>query len=185
MEDKKIIEMFFERSEEAISRLYEKYGAYCRSIAKNILQSEEDAEECINDAFLTVWNSIPPQKPEKLGAYAGKITRNFALNKAKYNAAEKRGGGKYEEALSELEECIASKNDTESCIDKIVFKETVEAFLLSQPEEKRNIFIRRYWYLQSVSELSAAFGFSESKIKSLLMRMRSELRKKLEKEDFI
>lgn len=185
MEDKRIIELFFERSEEAISSLSEKYGAYCRSIARNILQNEEDAEECVNDSFLMVWNSIPPNSPERLGVYAGKITRNLALNKIKRNFAEKRGGGKTEEALSELEECIPSKNETESCVDEIVFKETVESFLLSQPKEKRNIFIRRYWYLCSVQELSKAYGISESKVKSVLFRMRKELRKKLEKEDFI
>ncbi|MBQ3561877.1 MAG: sigma-70 family RNA polymerase sigma factor [Oscillospiraceae bacterium] len=185
MEDRKITEMFLERSEEAVAALAEKHGGFCKKIAFNILKNSEDAEECVNDAFLMVWNSVPPNRPEHIGIYAGKIARNLALNRLKYKTAEKRGGKQEDIAFSELEECIAAAGGVERQIDEKLFLSAVNDFLLSQPKEKRNIFIRRYWYLCSVSELSESYGISESKVKSLLFRMRNQLRKKLEEEDFI
>ena len=185
LDDRKIIELFFERSEQAIIELSKKYGSVCSKVAFNILNNAQDTEECVNDAFLMVWNSVPPNRPEHIGVYAGKIARNLALNRLKYKTAEKRGGKQEDIAVSELEECIAAAGGVERQIDEKLFLSAVNDFLLSQPKEKRNIFIRRYWYLCSVSELSESYGISESKVKSLLFRMRNQLRKKLEEEDFI
>ncbi len=168
-----------------LEELSEKYGKACRTVAKNILHSDEDAEECFNDALLSLWNVSPEVFPEKPGAWLLRTVRNIAINRLKYLSAEKRGNGNAEIAISELEECISSGNETENCIDKIIFQKTVEDFLHGQPKEKRNIFIRRYWYLFSVSEIAKDYGMTESKVKSVLFRMRKELGKKLEKEELI
>ncbi len=182
MNDERIIGMFFERAEEALEEFSAKYGAYCRSIAKNILGNEEDAEECFSDTLLVLWNRIPPEKPKNLCAFAGRITRNFSLNRLKMNSAEKRGGGTKDSVLSELEECIPDKTSVEAQFDEDEFAAFINGFLLSQPETKRNIFIRRYWYLQSVSQIAESYGMGESKVKSILFRMRKQLKKELEKE---
>ena len=185
MEDERILALFFERKEEALSALSEKYGKICEKIAGNILKSGEEAEETVNSALLAVWNSVPPKRPEKIGAYFIKTARNLAFNRLEFLSAEKRGSGIAEVALSELEECISSGTSVEQKIDEAAFKIAVEDFLQNQPKEKRNIFILRYWYMCSVSEISKTYGIGESKVKSVLFRMRKELRKKLEKEDFI
>lgn len=182
MEDEKIIELFFARSEDAISALDEKYGAYCRTIAGNILKNSGDIEECLNDTYLKVWESVPPNSPEMLGAYAGRIARNLALNRIRYDSAEKRGSGAFEIALSEIEDCFPAENEAENLFDSLELTAAIEKFLCSQPKEKRNIFIRRYWYFYSVKDIAKAYGMSESKVKSMLFRMKNELRKALEKE---
>lgn len=171
--------------EETLRDLSEKYGRICKAIAKNILRSEEDAEEIFNDALLAFWNSAFSDFPENSGAWLCRTVRNMALNRLEYLSAEKRGGGTAEVALSELEECIPSEISVEQKIDESAFNSAVEDFLRSEPKDKRNIFIRRYWYLFSVSEIAETYGISESKVKSVLFRMRKELRKKLEKEDLI
>lgn len=182
LEDCKIIELFFERNEEAVSACKEKYGAYCLTIARNVLQNEEDAEECLSSACLALWNTIPPNSPEKLGAYIGRITHNIAINRFRKNVRKKRGGGEAEAAFSELEECIPEKNGVEEEIERAEITSVIEKFLYSNPPEKRNIFIRRYWYMYPVAEIAKAYGISESKTKSVLFRMRKELKKYLEKE---
>lgn len=182
MEDEKIIELFFARSEEAIAALEEKYGSYCRTITGNILKNREDAEECLNDTYLKVWDSVPPRKPEKLGAYTGRIAHNIAMNRMRYNFAEKRGNSEAETAFSEIEECFSGENETEKIFDSAEITAAIEKFLYSQQKEKRNIFIRRYWYFYSVKDIAKAYGMSESRLKSMLFRMRNELRKILEKE---
>lgn len=182
MEDDKIIGLYFERKEEAIAETERKYGAYCRGIAKNILQSEEDAEECFSSACLAVWNNIPPNSPEKLGAYIGRITHNIAVNRFRKDRRQKRGGGETEAVFYELEECIPEETDVEEEIEGAELTAAIEKFLYSNPPEKRNIFIRRYWYMYTVAEIADTYGISESKIKSMLFRMRKELKKYLEKE---
>ncbi len=184
MEDKRIIELFLSRSEEALSACEEKFGAYCRTIARNILRNDEDAEECVNDAYLAVWNLIPPNSPENLKAFAGRITHNIAMNCFRKKLTQKRGSGEIEIALSEFEECIHGKGSVEEEIETEELTKAIEKFLYSNPFEKRNIFIRRYWYMFSVSEIAKIYGMSESKIKSILFRMRKELKKQLEKEGF-
>lgn len=182
MEDYQIIALFGERSEKAITAVTEKYGSYCRYIANNILHNKEDVEECINDTYLCAWNSIPPNKPERLAVYLGKITRNLSLNRVKYYSAKRRVLGQTELVLSELEGCIPAANNVEQELDERFLVKAIEDFLYGQSVEKRNIFIRRYWYMASIKEIADAYGMSESKTTSLLFRMRKELKVYLEKE---
>ena len=182
MEDKEIIDLYWERSEKAIAATIEKYGNYCRSIAYNILHNKEDVEECINDTCLRAWDAMPPERPECLSVYLGKITRNLALNRVKYYEAKKRGMGQVEQTLEELEECIPTGFDVEQQIDERILVNTVEDFLMKQPCEQRNIFIRRYWYMMSIKEISGAYEMKESRVMSILFRMRKRLKKYLEKE---
>lgn len=181
MDDSEIIELYWNRSEIAIAATAEKYGSYCHTISYNILHSKEDAEECVNDAYWNAWKSIPPQRPGRLSTYLGKITRNLSLDRYKQYNTEKRGRGQTELMLSELEECIPAKADVEQTLDEMALTEAINQFLYAQPEPKRNIFIRRYWYLCSIRDIARAYGMSESKTASLLYRMRKELKEWLKK----
>lgn len=183
MKDEEIIALFCERDEKAITATAEKYGSYCHSISYNILQSNEDAEECVNDTYLGAWKSIPPQNPNCLATYLGKITRNLSLNRFKQYTAEKRGRGQTELVLSELEECIPTKSNIEQIVEETVLVNSINNFLYAQSEQKRNIFIRRYWYLYSIRDIANAYGMSESKVTSLLFHMRNKLKFHLEKGD--
>lgn len=185
MKDEEIIALFCERDEKAITSTAEKYGSYCHSISYNILHSNEDAEECVNDTYLGAWKSIPPQNPNCLATYLGKITRNLSLNRFKHYTAEKRGLGQTELVLSELEDCIPTETNVGQIVEETVLVKAINDFLYSQPERKRNIFIRRYWYLYSIRDIADAYFMSESKVTSLLFRMRNELKFHLEKEDII
>lgn len=182
MKDNEIIDLYWERKETAISATAEKYGKYCHSISYNILHNNEDAEECVNDTWLGAWKSMPPQRPECLSAYLGKITRNLSLNYCKQYTAEKRGSGQTEVVLSELEECIPAETGVEQVMDEMILVRSINHFLREQPEQKRNIFIRRYWYLCPIRDIAESYGMSESKIASLLFRMRNKLKTHLEKE---
>ena len=182
MEDKQIIALYWERSENAIDETAKKYGQYCRTIANNILHNKEDVEECVNDTYLKAWNSIPPNRPERLAVYLGKITRNLSLNRVKHYAAEKRGLGQTNLVLAELEGCIPAPNSVEEQLDEMLLIKAIEAFLYAQPLEKRNIFVRRYWYMTPIKEIAQIYHMSESKTASLLLRMRKDLKKHLEKE---
>lgn len=185
MKDEEIIELYWERDEKAIAASADKYGSYCRSISYNILHNEEDTQECVNDTWLKAWKSIPPRRPERLSAYLGKITRNLSLNRFKQYNAEKRGGGQTGLVLSELEDCIPAENDIEQAIEEMVLVKALNQFLRAQPRQKRNIFIRRYWYLSSIRTIASAYDMSESKVASLLFRMRNELKAHLEREGIL
>ena len=182
MEDKEIVELFWNRSEKAIQETSKKYEKYCYAIAYGILRSHEDAKECVNDTYYQVWSSIPPQKPAKLSTFVGKITRNLALNKWEYHNAKKRGMGEVPLVLEELQDCVPSGNHVEGIVDRICFEDVLNDFLATLSKEKRMIFVRRYWYLSSIKEIAKDFGMSESKIKMMLMRLRNEFRMFLEKE---
>ncbi len=182
MTDYDIVKLYLIRSEKAICETAKKYNAYCTVIANNILNNLFDAEECVNDTYLNTWNSIPPQKPENLCAYLGKITRNLAINRYKHYNTKKRSGNQTWLALEELQECIPDRSLTEETLDKIILTKSIENFLQSQTKEKCNIFLRRYWYLCSVKEIAQDFKISESKVTSILFRMREKLKKHLEKE---
>lgn len=185
MKDEEMVGLYWMRSEDAVAATAEKYGNYCYSIAFSILHNAEDAEECVNDAYLAAWNSIPPHRPERVAAFLGKITRNVSLNRWKQYNAQKRGEGQTELALSELEECIPAKTGIEQAVEDELLTWSIEKFLYSQPKLKRNLFIRRYWYISSIQELADEYGMSESKVKSLLFRMRKKLKHHLAKEDII
>lgn len=183
MKDNEIIKLYWDRDEAAITATADTYGNYCYSIACNILNSKEDAEECVNDTWLNTWNSIPPHRPERLSTYLGKITRNLSLNRYKQQTAQKRGNGQIELALAELENCVPSQAGMEHLSDEMELVSALERFLLTYPKTERNIFLGRYWYLYSIPELATAYRMSESKIASLLYRMRNRLKLHLQKEE--
>lgn len=182
MEDKDIIALFWERSESAINETSKKYGKYCYHIAYSILYDEQDSEECVNDTYMNAWKTIPPHNPYKLSAYLGKITRNLALNKLDYYNAKKRGNGEIPLVIEELKECICATENVEKIVDEIHFTDTLNSFLASLSKEKRIIFLRRYWYMSSIKEISVDYGMRESKVKMLLLRLRKDFRMCLEKE---
>ncbi|MBR2894867.1 MAG: sigma-70 family RNA polymerase sigma factor [Oscillospiraceae bacterium] len=182
MYDHEIVALYWERNETAVSATADKYGKYCHTISYNILNSEQDAEECVNDTWLGAWKSMPPQRPRYLAAYLGKIVRNCSLDRFRMYTAEKRRGGQAEIALSELKECIPSSVTIEQIVDEHMLADSINRFLYAQPQQKRNIFIRRYWYLNSIREIAVGYGISESKVTSQLFRIRKELKRHLEEE---
>ncbi len=184
MQDKEIVGLYLERNEKAIKETERKYGAYCMSIARNILYSLQDSQECVSDTYLRMWNSIPPHRPQNLRAFVAKITRRLALNMYEKSSAKKRGKGTVQLVLDELSECISDGKGGDITQD-FVITETVNAFLAGLSEQNRNIFVRRYWYMSSVKEISGEYGMGESKVKMRLMRMREELKDALEKEGII
>jgi RNA polymerase sigma-70 factor (ECF subfamily) len=184
MDDAQIIQLYFERSEDAIEKTKIKYGDFCFHIANNILKSKEDAEECENDAYLKLWNAIPPQRPNVLKSYLGKIVRNLALRRYEYYSAQKRNV-ELEIAFSELEECIVGLKSVEGQFDVGDLEKSVNRFLHTIDREPRIIFVRRYWYADSMKEIAARFRISESKVKSSLFRTRNKLRIYLQKEGFM
>ena len=180
MEDSEILKLFLERKEQAISELEHKYGTRLKLLAERMV-SAEDAKECVNDTYLAVWNSVPPNRPEYLFAYAAKICRNLALNKIEREQAAKRSAVVVE-LSAELMEYIP---DNALATDETGLRELLVAFLGGLTEEKRKLFLRRYWYGESVKELAEAFGYRESKVKSMLFRLRKQLWNELKKEDAI
>lgn len=182
MKDKEIIDLYWNRDETAIAATADAYGNYCYSIAYNILHNKEDAEECVNDTWHNAWRSIPPHRPDRLSTYLGKLTRNLSLNRYKLLNAQKRGTNQVALALTELESCIPAGQDVEQVLDEMTLVSALEKFLYQQPRTERNIFIGRYWYLYSIRELADSYRISESKVASLLYRMRKKLKLHLEKE---
>lgn len=181
MEDEKIINLYFERNESAVDETALKYGQFLKSIAYNILGDNMDSEECENDTYYAAWNKIPPEKPRNLSAFLARITRNTALNKYDYYHAAKRKNG-VDIALSELEDCIASKDTVDAQYEQTLAAKHISDFLRETNYIKRVVFVRRYWYLDSISDISARYKYSESKVKSILMRTRNSLRKYLERQ---
>lgn len=181
MEDEHIIALYTQRCEEAIIETKKKYGPYCRTIARNILADELDVEECENDTYLAAWKIIPPQMPRKFTVFLGRIIRNIALDKYGYNTAKKRNK-EFEVILTELEGCATSGSTVEMAYEEGEIARYINQFLEMLDVEARHLFIRRYWYLDSVGDLSQRFCMSESKVKSMLFRTRNKLRIYLEKE---
>ena len=189
MDDNMIIDLYWARSESAIIETAKKYGGYCAKIAMNILRNKEDSEECVNDAYLKAWNAIPPQRPAKFISFLGRITRNLSLNKYKEKNMQKRGGddnkNEVEILLSELSDCIPSGSNVEAEYDAAVTAKAIDSFLRSVDSDNRIVFVRRYWYADSVISISERFNISESKVKSMLFRTRNKLKIYLEKEGVI
>lgn len=181
MDDDSIIDLYINRSEQAILETKKKYGAYCRTIARNILSNYLDVEECENDTYMATWNTIPPKYPEKFKVFLGRIIRNIALDKYSYNTAKKRNK-EFECILNELEEFIASNHTVEIEYEEGEIARVINQFLYTLEEEQRHVFIRRYWYSDSIIEISEKFHMSQSKVKSSLFRMRNKLKIYLEKE---
>ena len=180
MDDKQIVDLFFERNENAISETEKKYSRYLNYIAANILPLKEDCEECVNDTYLRLWSSIPPAKPDNLKSYAGTITRNLALDRHDRNTAQKRSGGT-ELVYDEIAECLPDTSG-QDLTDSLSLKNAINKFLGSLSQGKRVVFMQRYWYLSSVKEIAEINGLSENNVKTTLMRLRAKLKKFLEKE---
>ena len=185
MEDSQIVELYWARSERAISETSSKYGKYCYSISYRILVNIEDAGECVNDTYLGAWNSMPPHRPLVLSTFLGKITRRVSINRWKQNSRDKRGAGEITLALDELSDCIPSPMDMESMIESKELGKIVNTFLSTLPGTERDVFLCRYWFLASISEISQRFNFSQSKTKSMLFRTRGKLYQYLQKEGMI
>lgn len=182
MQDEEIITLYEQRKEGALIETQKKYGKYGLSIAFHILGNWEDAEECVNDGYMRLWNSIPPQRPAVLSAFWGRIVRNLALNRYKYAQAKKRNLGQVPLVLSELEECIGTEFMKEEESTEQEITKCIEEFLNIQTQDNRIIFVKRYWYLSSIEEISSSLKISESKVKSSLFRTRNKLKKHLKKE---
>ncbi len=183
MEDRQIVELFLARDERAVAELQAKYGSYCRSIAYRILGNKQDAEEIENDCYLKVWNSIPPNQPDPLSSYVGMICRRTALSRVEAAKAQKRGGGQLPAVLEELESTLSGE-ESENFDDVIALRDALNRFLAALPRRQRNIFLQRYWYFCSVSEIAAEFSMSESNVGVTLLRTRKSLKVFLEKEGF-
>ena len=184
MTDEKIIELYCERSETAIEETDRKYGAYCFQISNNILNCREDSEECVNDTWLKTWDSIPPTKPQCFRLFLAKIVRNLSFNKYKAKHTDKRGNGEISLILDELEECIAEKSAVEEFFLAKELKKTINAFVSALPERECNIFVRRYFYSDSIKDISKRYGLSENNIRVMLNRTRNKLKARLEKEGY-
>ena len=185
MTDETIIELYWNRSEQAIRESNSKYGSYCFSIANNILLNREDSEECVNDTWLNAWNAIPPQRPLRLSSFFAKITRNLSFNKYKAKTADKRGGGTLSVALDELNECIASSVNVEETFSQNELSDSISHFLHTISERDCNIFIRRYFYVQPIEDIAAHYHMKESNVLMNLSRTRKKLRNHLRKEEYI
>lgn len=182
MEDQKIIDLYWNRSEQAIQETADRYGSYCYAIAYHILASQQDAEESVSDTYLAAWNAIPPQRPNKLSAFLGKITRYISLDRWKHRTRAKRGGGETALCLDELEECVSGSETPEDSVLRKELLEKLNAFLAELSPIQRQVFVCRYWYLESSEEIGKRFGFSPAKVRSMLHRIRGNLGKYLEQE---
>lgn len=182
MEDGKIIDLYWARSQQAIAESELKYGSYCAAIARRILEREEDAEECVNDTWLRAWNAMPPQRPGALSAFFGKLTRNLSLDRWRRLRAAKRGGSLVEVALHELEDCLPDHRRPDENLEAGETAAIISAFLRRCPEADRALFVRRYFHLEPLNDLSKQFGLSVGQVKSKLHRMRGKLKQELERE---
>ncbi len=180
MDDEKIVGLFWQRDEKAISETSAKYGKLCGKIAYGILGNPQDSEEIVNSAYLRLWESIPPKKPNPFMPFLAKIVRNLALNRYKAEHTQKRYAGEFAVSLDELDECIPDKKSAPSDAGQI--REALNAFLEEQKPESRKIFVLRYFYCESIEEIAVKTGYSEGKIKSLLFRLRQKLKTHLESE---
>ncbi len=181
MTDHEIIELYFARDQQAIAQTDLSYGRYFLTIAWNILRSHEDSQECVNDSYLDTWNAIPPARPFSLKAFVGRITRNNALNRYERNTAQKRGGGEMTLCLEELAECVSGKDDPQNQQEYKYLVTCLNDFLSGLKKEQRIIFVRRYWYENTILEIAEDLGIGESKVKVTLSRLRNRLKEYLER----
>lgn len=185
MEDSRIVALYFERNEDAITETDRKYGGYCRAIAMNILSDHGDAEECVNDTWLQTWNAIPPHRPTVLSAFLETITRRLSLDRWRKNTRKKRGGGQVPLALEELSQCVPASAGPEEAVQLAELTHTLEDFLKRLSSRDRDLFLCRYWYLASIREIAQAFRLPESRVKVILFRTRNKLKIYLEQEGFL
>lgn len=184
MLDRDIVDLFWKRSEEAIRQTQLKYEKYCVSIARKILPLPEDAQECVNDTYLAAWDAMPPHRPKILSTFLGKLTRRIAIDRWRHLSAQKRGGDTVTLALEELGDCIAADSDPQKQVEAKELGQIISRFLKEQEDLDRIVFVRRYFSLCSIEEISKEFGVSESNTKTMLFRTRKKLREYLEKEGY-
>ena len=182
MEDKLIVDLYWQRSDLAISETDQKYGRYCHTIAYNICGTDEDAEECVNDTWFRAWNLMPDQRPTVLSAFLGRITRNFAINLIKAKNRIKRGGGEAVYTLDELEECIPGDSSPEQVLEEKELETAIRIFVSKLPQTEKMVFILRYWYVVPIDDIAAKLQFSAGKVKSILFRTRKKLQFYLQEE---
>ena len=184
MDDAQIVQLYWDRNEQAIRATADKYGNYCTSIAKNILGNQEDAEECVNDAYLNAWNAMPPHRPSILSTFLGKITRNLSFNRYKHNTADKRGGGEMPAVLEELSDFVSGKDNVEQAFDQKELTKAIDTFLDGLSPKKRSIFVSRYWYTDSISEIAVRHNMSDGAVSMALNRIRLKLHNHLLERGF-
>ena len=182
MEDSRIVDLYWARDEQAIDATAKKYGRYCYRIAFNILSNNEDANESVNDTYMGAWRSMPPHRPSVLSTFLGKITRRISLNRWRNQTRIKRGSGEVLLALEELSDCISSNTSIEQIVEQRELAQAVNTFLRTLPETERDVFVCRYWFLASITEISSKFDITDSKTKSMLFRTRGKLKNYLMKE---
>lgn len=185
LEDSRIIELYWEKNADAISETADKYGAYCFTIADNILHSAEDSEECVNDTWLHAWNAMPPQRPNVFRLFLARITRSISFNRFNARSAEKRGGGEIALVLDELEECVAGMTNIEAEYEAAELEECIRQFVKTLPERDRNVFVRRYFFTEPISEIARRYGLTVNNTTVILSRTRKKLRLKLTEEGYL
>ena len=182
MEDREIVDLYWQRSDLAISETNQKYGRYCHTIAYNICGTQEDAEECVSDTWFRAWNLMPCERPPVLSAFLGRITRNFAINCIKAKNRIKRGGGEAILALDELTECIPGGTNPEQSLEEKELETAIGRFVSELSETEREVFVLRYWYLVPLSDIAEKLQFSMGKVKSILFRTRKKISAFLQEE---
>lgn len=183
MDDKVIIQHYWDRDERAITETDEKYGSFCLRIAENITGNKEDSKECVNDTYLKTWNTIPPQRPRVFPAFIGKIVRNLSYNRYAYNRTARRGGGQINEVFDELAECLTDRS-AEVSGDEKELKEAINSFLGTLSARDRNIFLRRYWYTESIKAIAEKMKMKENSVCAVLKRIRKKLQGYLAERGF-
>ena len=183
MDDTAIVDLYWSRSEDAIVETDRKYGTYCWKIAYNILYNHQDADECVNDTWLRTWNAIPPQRPERFQAFLAKIVRNLSLDRWEQAHSKKRGGGQTAILLSELSDCIPASDSIEHAMANRALSVAISKWLRGLSLKNRVAFVRRYWYGDTIQLMAKRMGITESGIKSLLHRLRRDLKRYLEQEE--
>lgn len=183
LKDTEILDLYFDRNEQAIAETQNKYGTYCFSIAYHILHDQEDSDECVNDTWMRAWNSIPPNRPDYLNIFLGTITRNLSFDRYKKKKAAKRGSGDLGVCLDELEECIPDTgSSTEDAVEAAELQRMINEFLKTLPEKDCNVFLRRYWYSEEYAEIAERYGMNLNSVKTTLFRTRGKLKAYLEKQ---
>ena len=185
MEDRQIVELYWQKNPDAISETANKYGAYCFAIAENILHNPEDSEECVNDTWLHAWNAMPPQRPGVLRMFLAKITRNLSFDRFSARNAEKRGGGEIALVLDELAECLAGRTDVEAAYEGKELEQCIRRFVRALPERDGNVFLRRYFFTEPVAAIAERYGLTENHVMVILNRTRKKLKLELIKEGYL
>lgn len=185
MQDQQIVTLYWQRSEEAIRCSADKYGPYCRTVARNFLPDPRDQEECVSETWIRAWNAMPPHRPNRLRLFLGKLTRCAACDALRAGTAQKRGGGAYTAALEELEECVPAAGSADQAALDRELEELVNRFLRGLPERECSVFLRRYWYVEPLETIAARYGMKVNTVKTSLRRTRERLRAYLEKEGIL